>query len=132
MKVEEKRRAKWALVSVLTLLTALLLGMALSVNASAQTPCDPYAQECEEAEPTTLPGGDENEDTDDEEVLPTEEEDPDVSPSGDNRLPTTGADLTLYLATGLAAISTGGVIVRRTRFKRPEDQDKTLQGYLSR
>ena len=36
-------------------------------------------------------------------------------PASEGTLPFTGADLTLFLATGLAAIGTGTVIVRRAR-----------------
>jgi hypothetical protein len=41
---------------------------------------------------------------------PTIEED-----AGEGLLPFTGADLTLFVATGLAAIGTGVVVLRRTR-----------------
>jgi hypothetical protein len=37
---------------------------------------------------------------------------------GCNSMPITGADLTLFIITGLAAIATGLVIVRRTRSRR--------------
>ena len=35
-------------------------------------------------------------------------------------LPFTGADLTLFVSTGLAAVATGSVIVRRTRSRNPQ------------
>jgi hypothetical protein len=35
--------------------------------------------------------------------------------AGEGLLPFTGADLTLFVATGLAAIGTGVVVLRRTR-----------------
>lgn len=39
--------------------------------------------------------------------------------AGEGLLPFTGADLTLFVATGLAAIGTGVVVLRRTR---PRDE----------
>lgn len=59
----------------------------------------------------------------DPEVLPTrlEKEEPGGSPSeaagrtSDGALPVTGAELTLFVVTGLAAIKTGATLVRRTK-----------------
>jgi hypothetical protein len=40
---------------------------------------------------------------------------PSIEEEGEGLLPFTGADLTLFVATGLAAIGTGVVVLRRTR-----------------
>jgi hypothetical protein len=40
---------------------------------------------------------------------------PSIEEAGEGLLPFTGADLTLFVATGLAAIGTGVVVLRRTR-----------------
>lgn len=56
------------------------------------------------------------------EVLPTrlQNEEPGTSPdaagrSSDETLPATGAELTLFIVTGLAAVRTGATLVRRSR-----------------
>lgn len=48
-------------------------------------------------------------------VIPERITPPDEPPSERGPLPFTGADLTLFVATGMAAVATGSVIVRRTR-----------------
>ena len=71
-------------------------------GASAQE--DPYAEETPTVQPTLIIGGE------------TEE-----IPEEPGSLPLTGADITLFAATGVAAVGTGTLILRRTRSKSDDE-----------
>ncbi|HEU4480985.1 MAG TPA: LPXTG cell wall anchor domain-containing protein [Actinomycetota bacterium] len=81
-------------------LTAVMAVTILAGGASAQEE-DPYSEETPTVQPTLIIGGE------------TETTEP-------GSLPLTGADLTLFAATGLAAVGTGTLIVRRAR--RSDDE----------
>ena len=88
---------------VLLLVVALTAVMAVTIlagGASAQEE-DPYSNETPTVQPTLIIGGD-------DETQP-------------GSLPLTGADLTLFAATGLAAVGTGTLIVRRARPRSDDD-----------
>lgn len=98
----------------------LIAGIAAALfaasSAGAQQACDPYTKKCKPiVKPTVIRTDDGNPD-DPEETTP-----PSSTPVVFNRrerLPFTGADLTLFAATGAAAIGTGTVIVRATRSRK--------------
>lgn len=100
----EKIRARGALL-VVGLFVALTGAMLLVPSAAAQS--DKYVPD-ETVSPTIIITG-----------SPSE---PAVPPQ-DSRIPFTGADLSLFVATGAAAVGTGAVIVRRTRRKREDDAE---------
>lgn len=129
-----RRGARAALMTVVLLLGALGASMVLwQAGAAAQV--DPYSSGSPTTSPsvlptlieTTQPGTPSPDDT----VLPTRLTNP-PTPEDDetlvlgnrqpnNTLPFTGADVTLFVATGLAAIATGAVLVRRSRARRTEN-----------
>ena len=93
-------RSRRALAAVAVSLVAVASGLLGGGAASAQT--DPYTGE----PPAVLPHRLER--SSDVEGTRVEERD-----SG-SLLPFTGADLTLFLVTGAAAVGTGGLLVKRT------------------
>ncbi len=101
----EKETAHRVMLLVVVLFAALLTGLLLQGRAVAQQ--DPYANESPTVLPTRIqqPVGPKDDGGDD--VLGTR--------SGTGSLPFTGADLTLFVGTGLAAIGTGTLLVRRRK-----------------
>lgn len=92
--------------------TVMLAGVAaLSIGSSAAAkPCDPYTKKCKPIVKPTIQRTDHGRPTDHEIVIPNRQE--------RGPLPFTGADLTLFAATGFAAVGTGTVLVRSTRSRR--------------
>ena len=112
-QVRIRRRGRYVF-----LLVAVVGAMSLASTAAfAQT--DPYSGEEPEVLPTTIT----NDDAPQDEVLDERIQNDDVAdagvsdgqPSSSGVLPFTGADLTLFLMTGLAAIGTGSMIVKRAQ-----------------
>ena len=100
------------------LLAAAVGAMSLVPGAVAFAQTDPYSGE----EPEVLPTQIVNEEPREEEpvkdeVLPARIQAPaeDRQPTGTGVLPFTGADLTLFLVTGAAAVGTGSMMVKRAR-----------------
>lgn len=92
--------------------TVMLAGVAaLSITSSAAAQaCDPYAKKCKPIVKPTIMRTDHGRPNDHEIVIPNRQE--------RGPLPFTGADLTLFAATGFAAVGTGTVLVRATRSRR--------------
>ena len=104
-----RKHARGALLFIIGLLGALVAAITLSSAASAQV--EPYNTQ----PPTVSPTRTARINTPPPERNPLEDP-PDT-------LPFTGADLTLFLATGVAAVGTGAIVVRRTRpNKKNKDQ----------
>jgi hypothetical protein len=113
--------ARKTAVAILLLAVAALSVFAFSPAASAQTvvggECffDPYGDEVCPADEVRNPKT---------EVEAGLLERPDTAPaapaSEDSPLPFTGADVTLFLVTGVALVATGAVLVRRNRTRRSE------------
>jgi hypothetical protein len=108
MAMKEKNRARFALLAM-TVVVGVMTAMILVGTAAAQEN-DPYSNRGPKVLPSVIERGepDRPDVVEDEFIPPPPEEE--RSP-----LPFTGADLTLFVATGLAAIATGSVILRRTR-----------------
>jgi hypothetical protein len=114
--------ARKTAVAVLLLAVAALSVFAFSPTASAQTvvggeECffDPYGDEVCPADEVRNPK------TEVEAGLLERPDTPPAAPaSEDSPLPFTGADVTLFLVTGLALVATGTVLVRRNRSRRSE------------
>lgn len=104
------RTGRIALFVASILMLATVAALAASSSAVAK-PCDPYAKKpCKPIVKPTVLRTDHGRPNDDEIVIPNRQErDP---------LPFTGADLTLFAATGFAAVGTGTVLVRATRARR--------------
>lgn len=112
---------------VLFVASAVMLALAAGVfvgssAADAQTlpqplqsPCDPYTKHCQPIVKPTLLFDDPQRIGDRELITPPPSEPP---PRCVGCLPFTGADLTLFAATGFAAIGTGTVLVRATRNRK--------------
>ena len=120
MVKKERTRARGVLLIAALLLVSVIGGLLVAGAAGAQTagqPGDPYT-------PTKTPKTS---------IHPSSTSPPPIRTTtpppvvlnrcvgcDDSVLPITGADLTLFLITGLAAIATGTVLVRRTRAARRE------------
>ncbi|MGH2755107.1 MAG: hypothetical protein ACRDLB_11825 [Actinomycetota bacterium] len=108
----DRKHARGALLLIIGLLGALVAAITLSSGpASAQV--EPYNTQ----PPTVSPTRTARINTPPPERNPLEDP-PDT-------LPFTGADLTLFLATGVAAVGTGAIVVRRTRPKKDKDKDES-------
>ena len=106
---QERKHARGALLIITGLIGTLVAAITLSSGpASAQV--EPYNS----VPPTVSPTRTARINTPPPERNPLEDP-PDT-------LPFTGADLTLFLATGVAAVGTGTIVVRRTRPKKDEDK----------
>lgn len=114
---------------VLFVASTVALGLAAAVfvasSADAQvvpqplsSPCDPYTKHCEPIVKPTILATDPARVKDAELITPPPSLPPSPPPRCRNCLPFTGADLTLFAATGFAAIGTGTVIVRATRSRK--------------
>jgi hypothetical protein len=93
----------------LTVIVGVSFALALVGTAAAQQK-DPYSNRGPQVLPSVIERGEPERPP---AVQPNRQETP--PDDSNNRLPFTGADLTLFVATGLAAVATGGVILRRTR-----------------
>jgi hypothetical protein len=101
-------KGRLALV-VLALMVGVMSALFL-VGAAAAQQEDPYSNDGPKVLPTVIQRG--------EPERPPAVSPQEVPPEDSSErqpLPFTGADLTLFVATGLAAVATGGVILRRTR-----------------
>ena len=113
MAKQERTRARGVLLIAMLLLVSVIGGLLVAGAAGAQTagqPGDPYT-------PTRTPKTS---------IHPIRTSTPPPPPpivlrkcvGCEGPLPFTGADLTLFIVTGFAAIATGAVLVRRTRARR--------------
>ena len=107
----ERKHARGALLFIAGLISTLVAAIALS-SGSASAQVEPYNS----TPPTVSPTRTARINTPPPERNPLEDP-PDT-------LPFTGADLTLFLATGVAAVGTGAIVVRRTRPKK-NDKDES-------
>lgn len=107
----EVRRTGRIALFVAVLMLAAVATLTLASAALAKKPCDPYAKKpCKPIVKPTIMRTDHGRPDDREIVIPDRQE--------RGPLPFTGADLTLFAATGAAAIGTGTVLVRATRSRR--------------
>jgi hypothetical protein len=107
MAMKERNRARFAFLAM-TVVVGVMTAMILVGTAAAQEK-DPYSNEGPKVLPSVIERGEpDRPDVVEEEFIPP-------PPEERGPLPFTGADLTLFVATGLAAIATGSVILRRTR-----------------
>lgn len=109
MAKQEKARARGVLLIAMLLLVSVIGGLLVAGAAGAQTAGDPYTPKTPKtsihpSKTTTQP------------PPPTELKR--CVGCEDEVLPFTGADLTLFVVTGLAFVATGVVLVRRTRARR--------------
>jgi hypothetical protein len=136
MAKHDRKRARSALVVALLLVVTIIGGMMVAATAGAQTvvPGDQYTTVSPSTEITTTvppsvrskcplqsPLGPNCDPT----TIPPPPPPPCI---GGNCLPITGADLTLFIATGLAAIATGVALVRRTRSRRERLEPEASSG----
>ena len=105
----DRKHARGALLFITGLISTVVATIAIS-SGSASAQIDPYSSES----PTVSPTRTSRINTPPPERNPLEDP-PDT-------LPFTGADLTLFIATGVAAVGTGAIVVRRTRPKKDEDE----------
>ena len=105
-----KSISKMLLVGIGSMLAVFAFTAITAERASAQA--DPYATQTPTVLPTLIRK---------EPQAPPDQVEPNRFGDRGEELPFTGADLTLFVATGLAAIGTGAVIVRRTRSKESDD-----------
>ena len=104
-----RRTGRIALFVAGVLMLATLAALTIASSASAK-PCDPYTKNCKPIVKPTVIRTDHGRPDDHEIVIPNREE--------RGPLPFTGADLTLFAATGFAAVGTGTILVRATRSRR--------------
>lgn len=110
-----RRNAKIALLVAGILLAGTLAALAMASPASAQAQiCDPYTKKCEPIVKPKIQRRDPARPNDKE--TPFEFKGSSIRES--DRLPLTGADLTLFAATGFAAVGTGTILVRSARARR--------------
>lgn len=115
MAKQEQARARSVLLVAALLLITVVGGLVVAGAAGAATnangPKDPYFTPTDSVLPSRI-------------STPPPRTHSVVPPPNDNvlpkppNLPFTGADLTLFIITGVAAIATGTVLVRRTRARR--------------
>ena len=102
----QQRISKTLLVAIASMLAVFAFTALTTEKASAQeVVADPYATQTPTVLPTLIRK---------EPNTPPDQVEPNRFGDRGEELPFTGADLTLFVATGLAAIGTGAVIVRRT------------------
>lgn len=106
MAMKKTFKARVGLLAV-TVIVGVMFAFALVGTAGAAE--DPYSNDGPKVLPSVIERGEPQRPP---AIEPQRRDTPDDS---NNRLPFTGADLTLFVATGLAAVATGGVILRRTR-----------------
>ena len=114
MAKQEQARARSVLLVAALLLITVVGGLVVAGAAGAATnagPKDPYFTPTDSVLPSRI-------------STPPPRTHSVVPPPDDNilpkppNLPFTGADLTLFVITGVAAIATGTILVRRTRARR--------------
>jgi hypothetical protein len=110
MAKQEKARARSVLLVAALLLITVVGGLVVAGAAGAATndkgPRDPYFTPSDSVLPSRIS------------TPPPRSHTVPPFPPGDHVLPFTGADVTLFIITGVAAIATGTVLVRRTRARR--------------
>ena len=107
--VMQKSISRMLLVAIASMLAVFAYTALTAQKVSAQEiQADPYATQTPTVLPTLIRK---------EPQTPPDHVQPNRFGDRGEELPFTGADLTLFVATGLAAIGTGAVIVRRTRSK---------------
>lgn len=107
---EVRRTGRIALFVAGMLMLVMVAALAISSSAVAK-PCDPYAKKpCKPIVKPTVLRTDHGTPDDGETIIPDRQE--------RGPLPFTGADLTLFAATGFAAVGTGTILVRATRSRR--------------
>lgn len=106
---EVRRTGRIALFVASVMVLATLAAFALATSAVAK-PCDPYTKPCKPIVKPTMQRTDHGRPDDKEIVIPERQE--------RGPLPFTGADLTLFAATGFAAVGTGSILVRASRSRR--------------
>lgn len=115
MAEQQKTRARSVLLIAALLLLTVVGGLVVAGAAGAATntgPKDPYSSPSDSVLPsriTTPPPRTHS-------AVPPPDQILGKRPP--NNLPFTGADVTLFVITGVAAIATGTVLVRRTRARR--------------
>lgn len=120
---KKNRRIARGTLALMTLCVVGVLGsmMLFAGSASAKKICDPYTHKCKTISPTrftTHPPHHHSPTQHTTIIVPSTS--PSVLHKTINNLPFTGADVTLFVLTGLAAIGIGMVIVRRTRARKLE------------
>ncbi|MFN2595272.1 MAG: LPXTG cell wall anchor domain-containing protein [Actinomycetota bacterium] len=114
-----KRRIARGTLALMALCVVGILGsmMLFAGSASAKRICDPYTHKCKTISPTRFTTSPPH-----HSATTTTVEPPSPTPTVLHKqvLPFTGADVTLFVLTGLAAIGIGFVIVRRTRTRKQE------------
>jgi hypothetical protein len=121
MAMQKQYRTRFALLAM-TVVVGVMTALFLVGSAAAAE--DPYSNDG----PKILPSVIERDEPERPDAVIDEREttppppDETPPPPQDERgpLPFTGADLTLFLATGMAAVATGSVIVRRTRTRNDQ------------
>src|SRR5687767_15751693 len=104
---EVRRTGRIALFVASIMVLATLVAFASSAVAK---PCDPYTKPCKPIVKPTIQRTDHGRPDDKEIVIPDRQE--------RGPLPFTGADLTLFAATGFAAVGTGSILLRASRSRR--------------
>ena len=106
----QKHSRRFAVLAM-TIIVGVMGAMLLVGSAAAAE--DPYSNEGPQVLPSVIERGEPN--RPDAVINERQQREPPDDSSSRGPLPFTGADLTLFLATGMAAVATGSVIVRRTR-----------------
>ena len=105
-----RNTARVALLGAVVLVLTTLAVVSFGASSAGAKPCDPYVKPC--PPPTVQPT-----------IIRTDpgqpgEEDRVIPERQPRTLPFTGADLTLFAATGVAAIGTGGILLRASRRRK--------------
>ena len=101
--------SRMVLLAVVGLLLATTASLVLGIGAADAKPCDPYVKNCKPTVKPTITFTS---------LVPTDPGDDSSTQANRRRLPFTGADLTLFAATGAAAIGTGTILVRAARGRK--------------
>ena len=107
MAMQSKRLTLFAMMIAVGIMSAFLL-----MGVAAAQEKDSYAPNGPKILPSVI---ERDEPQRPDAVSPERITPPNTPPEERGPLPFTGADLTLFVSTGLAAVATGSVIVRRTR-----------------
>jgi hypothetical protein len=117
MAKQEKARARGVLLIATMLLVTVVGGLVVAGAAGAapnqSNPRDPYFSPSD----TVLPSRISTPPPRTHSVVPPPNDEV-LGKRPPSNLPFTGADLTLFVITGVAAIATGTILVRRTRARR--------------
>ena len=112
MVEQQKTRARGALLIATMLVVTIVGGLIVAGTAGAKTPKDPYSSPSDSVHPTRITTPPPRTHS----VVPPDDQVLGKRPP--SVVPFTGADVTLFVITGVAAIATGAVLVRRTRARR--------------